>query len=298
LERTHIKVQTVRSKHLVNKSIISQEMCNKLFKIITIVLVSAQICVSNLVGKCNQCFANSKIACIDEKHFSTCFEGSPTATITKCPGERFCTEDVLICHTLEEGYTPSCYHNYCGDCAVSNGIFTCLDETRYGYCFGGTIPLLGTVRSCPLGFVCNYNSREICVPENKNQPSCIGQTTTTDASITDTTEISTIPTGSTIDFTTTTETTSDITSTTTNGETELTTESTTEATTTTEKDTTDSLTSTEISTPKTTTTTEIPTTETTLPTTEISITDSTPTTEISTPETSTTTEIPTTLTTS
>ena len=134
-----------------------------------ILLVSAQIGVSNLVGKCNQCFPNSKIACIDENHFSTCFENLPTATITKCPGERFCTEDVLICRTLEEGYTPSCYHNYCGDCSVSDGIFTCLDETTYGYCFGGTIPLPGTVRSCPLGFVCNYNSREVCVPENKNQ---------------------------------------------------------------------------------------------------------------------------------
>lgn len=126
--------------------------------------------MASLVGSCNQCFASNKVACVDETHFATCFQGVPTATITKCPSNRFCTDDVLICHSTAEGYSPVCYHDgYCGDCEITNGIFTCLDETTYGYCFGGKTPLEGTSRSCPKGYVCNYNFKEVCVSEETHE---------------------------------------------------------------------------------------------------------------------------------
>lgn len=138
--------------------------------------------MATLVGSCNQCFPSNKVACLDETHFATCFKGSPTATVTKCPGNRFCTNDVHICRSSAEGFTPVCYYSdYCGECAVTDGIFTCLDETTYVYCFGGQVPSTDSIRSCPPGYVCNFNTREVCVPKDKNEVNieiCVSSSTT------------------------------------------------------------------------------------------------------------------------
>ncbi|KAM7357122.1 uncharacterized protein ACRADG_002614 [Cochliomyia hominivorax] len=226
-----------------------------MLKILVILVTVVKISVASLIGSCNQCFASNNVACLDETHFATCFQGSPTKTITKCPGNRFCTNDVLICHSSAEGYMPVCYHdNYCSDCGVTNGVFTCIDETTYGYCFGGKTPLKGSQRSCPQGFVCNYNSREVCVPENTQEPSC-GKTSTTTAATTITTESTTTEQTTSSEMSTTTITTTPPISTTppTESTTETTTEISTTPSTTTSSSSTESTTEITISTTENTT---------------------------------------------
>ncbi|KNC25148.1 hypothetical protein FF38_03891 [Lucilia cuprina] len=204
---------------------------HKILKTITILLAIVKLGVTSLVGTCNQCFASNNIACLDETHFATCFQGSPTSTITKCPNNRFCTDDVLICHSSPEGFSPICHHDNCNDCEATNGIFSCLDETTYGYCFGSNTPLKGTLRSCPKGYVCNFNFREVCVPMETHeyslhQPSCALNTPSTTPTTTITTEISTIPIESTTDTTTNEQTSTTTEITTDSTTTEITTEST------------------------------------------------------------------------
>ncbi|XP_037824867.1 mucin-2-like [Lucilia sericata] len=232
---------------------------HKILKTIIILLAVVKLGVTSLVGTCNQCFASNNIACLDETHFATCFQGSPTSTITKCPANRFCTDDVLICHSSTEGFSPICHHDNCNDCEATNGIFSCLDETTYGYCFGANTPLKGSLRSCPKGYVCNYNFREVCVPEETHEPSCAINTPSTTPTTTITTEISIIPSESTTDDSTTLITT--------DSTTEMTTESTTNDQTTS---------TTEMTTDSTTMTTTQETESTTETTTELSTTSTTP----------------------
>ncbi|XP_073841231.1 uncharacterized protein [Musca autumnalis] len=118
----------------------------------------------------------------DSKSFCGLFweyQCAVTTTITSCPAGRVCTADRQICRLPDEGFTPICYEENCNNCEESYGAFTCLDQTTYGYCFGGSnTPYVTAINSCPQGYVCNTYSNDVCVPAETNSPSCLMVSTT------------------------------------------------------------------------------------------------------------------------
>ncbi|XP_075163449.1 uncharacterized protein LOC142236080 [Haematobia irritans] len=159
-----------------------------LYEISIILVVLTRFGGSSRVGTCDLCLDSNNVACLDENHFSTCYNGEITATVTKCPDNSVCTTDRRICRLPDDGFTPICYEENCDNCKNLEANFTCLDQTTYGFC---SQAYAETIYSCPKGYVCNVYTKDICVPSETNKPSCLKINPTTSSLPPTTTESTT-----------------------------------------------------------------------------------------------------------
>ncbi|KAL7734075.1 hypothetical protein ACLKA6_011760 [Drosophila palustris] len=77
--------------------------------------------------------------------------------------------------------TGRCDENNCNDCALSEGVYACLDEFNYGVCYNTGSVDPGSVRTCPNSYYCNTDGGDFCSPVDSTSPSCVPVTTTTKA---------------------------------------------------------------------------------------------------------------------
>ena len=113
-------------------------------------------------AKCNTCNPNG-IACINETAFNLCFnEKADTTNEFNCPEGNVCSQTQFKC--VKKGDGPAACDPNQG-CAVCDGIkmFACTSRTTFAQCNGDVITR--NSGKCPEGFVCDSNSKEICVNE-------------------------------------------------------------------------------------------------------------------------------------
>ncbi|XP_067644024.1 uncharacterized protein [Eurosta solidaginis] len=161
--------------------------CKEIIAIVLLCFNNLEYGMTALTGQCNECFSNG-IACLDEQSFAICSGKISTKIRTPCPIGSVCTADNNICLRTSQGALPVCYEDQCGVCASVNSNFACLNEREYAPCLDGVTPVISSIISCPLGFVCDLKNSQVCSLAEAESPSCIppatSSPTTTDAATT------------------------------------------------------------------------------------------------------------------
>ncbi|XP_063698862.1 uncharacterized protein LOC134829617 [Culicoides brevitarsis] len=119
-------------------------------KVLLLIFLSLSLVIDDSQAACNNCGANSGVACISDDQFYPCSNGIPnTSVIQRCPVGQVCTNKAAICVPAATS-APNCL--LCNTCTAQR-TFTCVNFNTYAPCVNGTI--IDWQISCPQGMICN-----------------------------------------------------------------------------------------------------------------------------------------------